>query len=337
MARGSTLFLPTATAVVVATSQGCSSIPDVTFDDGDGGGARLDAGLEGATLDAEDGGGRGDGDVGRPPCGAGSSCVEGVPPGWSVIAFAEGSLPPCPPGFANGKDLRTIDGAAGAATCGCSCSASTTCALSGSVGVAWGPDATCGTPRAPLSAKAGCSKLNGSASFTVPASSFLKLTPPPAPACNASLSSTIPPVRDARACTPVGPDAFSCPGTAACVPQVGAGYSTCIQRVGVNACPAGFPRQRRGGSSATDTRSCSTCSCLAAPCTVALTVHDSSVCGSPKASAASTGACAPLSNGAAFTARAYEVTAAGGGCAAATPPVESGSLVFADELSICCK
>jgi hypothetical protein len=326
-------------ALVLIASGACSSVPDITFDDVDGGSSGSSGGpcvATGAEIcgDGRDNDCNGKADCADPACEAKSSCVDGVPAGWQVVAFAEGARPPCPEGFDESTDVTTVVGASGAAVCGCSCTGSTTCAA-GSLGVALGATAACATSTESLALTTGCGQLNGPASFAVGANTFIKVTAPPPPTCNGTPTSTVTPLREGRVCAPRANDAGGCAATAACAPRVSAGYALCVQKAGSNECPPAFAVARHAGTSATDTRACSACSCVSMPCAVKLTLYDKVNCGAAQATAMTSATCSQIAN-AAFSARGYETTVSGG-CGAASTPLGTGSLVLAGETTVCCK
>lgn len=294
--------------VALAGSAGCSSIPDITFDDADAGGSNT--------------------------CDSNRSCVERVPSDWQVVAFAEGARPPCPSGFGGGADVRSVQGASGPPKCTCNCSGSSSCA-DGKVTLALGTDASCGGSTESLDVENDCERLNGTRDFEVGANAFLRATPPPTPSCNGTSSSSPPPLRDSRICKLEASSAGGCGASSICAPRTGNGYQLCIQKAGANACPSGFSSEHRAGTGAADTRSCSACTCTASPCSVEVKLHDSTNCGSPKVTLTTTGTCTQVST-AAFSARGYE-TKVSGGCGAAGPSQGSGNLSIENESTVCCR
>lgn len=323
-------------ALVLVTSVGCSSIPDITFADVDGGavgegGPCTAIGPE-ICGDGLDNDCNGSADCADPTCSATYSCVDGVPSDWKVIAFAESSRAPCPAGFGESTAVRTVAGASGQGDCTCDCGAAGNCG-SGKVTLAFGTDATCAGSTQSISAASGCDKHNGAASFNVGANTFVKATPPAAPACVGAPKSSLAPLVDGRTCALAATG--GCSGSSSCAPNVTGAYAICVQKAGANACPAAFPKGRRGGTTATDTRACSACTCAASPCSVDIKLHDSMNCGSTKATFKTSAACTKITN-AAFSARGSEATATGG-CTVATPPQQTGALTFVGESTICCK
>lgn len=342
---GRTSFVALASIFALATTTGCSSVPDIVFDDGDGGSSGSSGSSGGPCVksgpeicgDGIDNDCNGRADCADFACVATYSCIDRVPADWQVIAFAEGSRPPCPRGFEDGADVRTVQGAIGAPTCACDCGGSSSCST-GKVTLGLGTDATCGVSTESLDVKNGCVKLIAGNDFAVGASAFLRATAPPTPTCNPiPSSSSIPPLRDGRTCALAGSPGGGCSRASegsSCVPRVGNGYQICLQKAGANSCPSGYSSVRHAGTSAVDTRACSACSCVASPCTVELELHDGIGCNSAKAVVKS-GACTQLTN-AAFNARGYE-TSVSGGCGAASTPQASGTLTLSGETTICCR
>jgi hypothetical protein len=336
--RASLAGLAALSLLLVAALGGCGSVPDITFDDVDGG---ADTGSADASCIATGPEICGDGvdndcnaktDCADPACASRYACVTGLPADWQAVAFAEGARPPCPDGFGAGVDVRTVQGAAGAPSCTCDCGGSCS---AGSVGLAFGRTASCGDSSASLAVTSGCGRL-GTDAFTVASSAYVKVTPPTTPTCNANPSATVTPLRDGRVCSPTGKAAGGCSAASSCLPVVGAGYQLCVEKSGDNPCPSGFPSARRAGTSATDTRTCSACSCKASPCAVEVTLHEASGCGTAELTALSSAGCAQGSNNAAFTARGYE-TRVSGGCETASAPTPGGSLTLQGQSTICCR
>jgi hypothetical protein len=328
-------------ALLLTASGACSSVPDITFAavDVDGGSSGSPGGPcvpSGAEIcgDGRDNDCNGSADCADPACAEKFACVDGVPAGWQVVAFADGARPPCPEGFDESTDVMTVVGATEAAVCGCNCAGVSTCAV-GSLSVALGANAACGTATESLALTTGCGKLNGGDRFSVGANTFIKVTAPQPPACNGNPTSTVTPLREGRVCAATVKDAGGCAASASCAARVSAGFALCVQKAGSNECPPAFPVVRHAGTGATDTRACSACTCASVPCEAKLTLHDSVTCASAQANATTSAACSQIAN-AAFTARGYETTVSGG-CGAASTPLGTGSLVLAGETTVCCK
>ena len=367
MARRASFALSTVATLViaafVATAGACSSLPDLHFDDGTEGGAAeggplaegggTDGGSDGPVVgpcattagpeicdDGLDNDCNGHTDCDDPACGA-FACVATPPDGWALVALALTAPPACPSGFAS-ADVRVL---AGSDTTGCPCtcagSGGTGC-TTGTTGVATGSDATCGTATAMVTSNTGatCTALPMDLPIgSVGSAGFGKLTPPAGPAScvpTASISKTDP--TDGRTCTPskVG---SGCTGAMQCAPKA-AGFTTCIEKAGVQVCPTGFANRRLAGTTSADTRTCTACSCNTTPCSGAVTLWSNSMCNAKtsKLTTAANTACAAPGAGSDqnYTAKFYTSNIAGG-CAVGTAPTAQGALTFTDERTICCK
>ena len=129
-----------ALAVVAGTVVACSSLPELTFGDGDAGGSEgggpegsageggTDAPIDtagcvksGAEIcdDGLDNDCNGLTDCEDPACG-GFACVTPAPDTWQLVAFVAAAPPACPTGYTAPTDLKVLSGSA-MHTCPCSC------------------------------------------------------------------------------------------------------------------------------------------------------------------------------------------------------------------------
>lgn len=328
-------LLASAAAFVLVTTGGCSSVPDITFDDAAGGSSGGPCNPNAATAeicgDGIDNDCDGRADCADRACEGRVSCVD-HPSDWQVIAFAEGTRPPCPDGFGDGIDVRSVQGSAGPPSCACNCGGACS---GGSVGLAFGDNPSCGDASESLDVRTDCRRLTGNADFSVGTNTFMKATAPAAPSCNGAPSAAPPPLRDSRTCKATAQGAGGCSGSSSCAPRVGNGYQLCLQKAGASECPPGFASARRVGTSAVDTRACSACTCKSSPCSVEVKLFEDFGCDTQRLSVTTSGTCSQLTNSG-FNARGYAMKISGG-CEAATPPQGSGSLVLTGESTVCCR
>jgi hypothetical protein len=94
-----------------------------------------------------------------------------------------------------------------------------------------------------------------------------------------------------------------------------------------------YTKERLTGTTADDQRSCTGCSCNAAPCDVELDLWTHPACQSHSAIAI-TGSCAP--NPIVDGVKAYKSKTTSG-CTPATPSMPEGAIVFSNERTICCQ
>lgn len=335
----------------------CSSVPELTFVDDDGGVLLPD----GAVVPRDSGP---DVDPNCKPTGA-EICDDGIdndcngaidcqdkqcgefscqdaPPDWTAIEFAAAARPACPANTAM-NDLRVSAGD-GSATCNCSCASVGGSCTVGTWTVSTGTDATCGvaTKAVPLSSAGACTALTGTA-FSV--SSFVARAFPPGPTMCAPSATVNGPITSGRMCQP-GKYGKGCGTNQVCAPKPPAGAASCVTKLGPSACPGGFTKRSTAGTTEDDQRTCNGCAC-GAPSACAggsVSLYTTSNCKSTGANAehaenisTTCGAPTPDPN---FPVVAFKSTApAGGGCNATptTPATAGGALTFTDQRTVCCK
>ncbi len=345
-------------AVVACTVVACSSLPSLSFvDDDAGGGGGGEGGSEdprpdtagcvktGAEIcdDGLDNDCNGTADCADPACGT-HACVTAAPAGWDLVAFAESAPPACPSSYAS-SDLKILSGSA-TVTCPCSCAGSggsgATCA-GATTAITAGDDVACnaGQVSTTLNSNTGvvCVATPVDLSLGGPGSTgFAKLTPPMGPAtCTPTGSTTKTNTTDGRACAAPTTAAAGCDASSRCLPKA-PGFTMCISKAGPQTCPAGFAKTRRAGTTASDTRACTTCTCNPpAPCATSVTLFANANCTGKKASFAGSACAAPLAGADTnVTAKGYTSTVTGG-CSVGTPSTALGELTFGGERTICCK
>jgi hypothetical protein len=175
--------------------------------------------------------------------------------------------------------------------------------------------------------------------INLPANMFAKATAGTASACGPKKPGLPAALRDSRSCA-VQRAGGGCGAGQVCVPKPGNAFAMCVTKPGAIVCPGAFPSAHRAGTSASDTRTCGTCSCTAAPCTGELHLFDDKDCsGAEKLKINATappGACGHLTN-AAFQMRGYTTTVTGGCVPSGPAPMSTGALTLEGESTICCK
>jgi hypothetical protein len=284
-------------------------------------------------------------DCADPACTAGYACVDNVPAGWTMIAYSEAAtLPACPAPFTGQADIVSLKGSSTpSCSCGCAPMGGGSCTAGNYVlSVADAMDCTGGTPASEnLLANQPCTLLG--TPITVNAMTNAKLVAPAGPAmCNNTVTKTVPPVLAARTCAPHA-EGKGCPGTQVCVAKP-TGFNICATKAGANTCTGPYNIARNSGSSDTDSRDCTACTCNLTACSSTVTISTNNNCNTGKfdnvASTGTTGTCAALGNAMAYNgggAQYYKSTAATGGCALGTGTAPTGSLAFTGQATICCK
>lgn len=333
----------------------CSSIPNVTFSDDEGGvipeGGTGDSIVIGCTPsgpevcdDGIDNDCNGKTDCEDAACTAGFSCQD-APAGWTAVGFAGAARPACP-AATTATDLKVTAGDGSATgTCACSCTSVGGSCTTGSWTVTYASDPACatalGTVTVPLSSGALCPTT--ATSPNVPANAFFKVTPPAPPAsCTATGAGFG--LADGRACQ--GARFGKCANAAqVCAPKPAAGFAACITKTGKDVCPNGFTKRNTAGTAATDSRVCNGCSCNGpAPCTGGgVDLYDNDSCntnGSMRSGVEGITSTCGAQPDEAFTVKYFKARApGGGGCVPASASgTPSGSASFtAGERTVCCK
>jgi hypothetical protein len=232
--------------------------------------------------------------VDAPPADAGcntSACPMAPSASWSVVEFAPSHASPCPAGFTT-EDLVEDPTPGTACSCGSACdmTAAPDCA---DVTL----QTTYGTGCAALGANdstggGSCQGVNGSfggPSVGVNASTVDVSCTGPTPTVDLGGVTA----QEDRVCVP---EATTC-ASRACGASVTAGFQTCLQASGDQACPGSLPTKHSIG---TPDVTCGTCPCRAsAACDGTLTFYAGSQCNG-KSLAVATGACVAVSSGTAI-------------------------------------
>jgi hypothetical protein len=277
------------------------------------------AGSESCTNGVDD---NGDGkvDCADATCGA-YACVSAVPATWTgyftLFDGEPGKDPGCPDTFPTESYLGNATLSAPSATCpDCSCAPpqEQSCTLpdlfvsNSSCAAQQTLPSACGFPVS-IVVDGTCNNLDflqgGDNTCANPVGTTCPTGNQP---CNASIT-VKPPTMSGGKCTPIQPmqtvvpPAWKVLGRACgqtnpgkgcnvgqvCLPEVSAPYQPgiCIQKQGVNACPAAFPNQHIYYDSFTDDRKCAPCQCgppTGASCTTSVTIYTDSACTLPVAS-----------------------------------------------------
>ncbi len=344
------------TSAILLLSFACSSVPEVTYSDDPtnppGGEGGVDGGNDGPVPgctptgqevcdDGIDNDCNGKADCEDPFCTAGFACVDAPPAGWTAVILAPASRPPCPAGYTSPTELRVVTGN-GNFTCQCQCTPSggtnPTCAASGMWTIKTGTDNTCDagadTQQFPASTNNQCqNKMYDSQAFA----EMMPNDQGPA-ACaggDNDNGSRIQP-KDGVKCVPPAAGGKGCSGAQLCKPKA-TGFLQCIAKLGNEACPSGYTKQHRTGTTVNDQRTCSGCTCNTQPCLGEVEIWAQPNCmgnSTAKITTATHGTCAaatPVAN-----AKSFKSTI-GGGCSVATQSTASGALSFGNEETICCK
>ena len=192
------------TAGVLAVALGgaaCSSVPDLTFDDGDGGdaGPCVKTGPE-ICDDGIDNDCNGRTDCADDACGAKYRCVARAPDDWQLTAIVQGGRPGCPDGFGDSSDVKTVRGNTGSPTCGCDCGGASACSPNGIV-AGIDDEPRCSNGNQTFNATSDCERINGNG-LSISTNAFVKATAGSTPpgACRMTANGSVPEVRDGRTC-----------------------------------------------------------------------------------------------------------------------------------------
>jgi len=329
----------------------CSSLPDLRFDDLDGGlvvegGPGTEGGPPGSCVpsgseicdDGIDNDCNGQTDCADSKCDAGFRCAD-VPTGWTAADFAPSTTPTCSSGT-TGTDLSMAAGD-GAASCTCTCAAAGGACANGNFTLNLSSEATCGvaatTGTVPKSG-GNCTALGASFAVTTHA----KIAPVVGPTSCTPTPVKVGPLTSGRLCQ-APRFGGGCGASQVCAPRPATGFQDCITKAGKNVCPSGFSKRSSAGSSATDARTCTGCTC-ASPTACAggsVSLYGNTMCKTAGGNDGAEGigsSCAALAPDMAFTATHYMATPPTGGCGVPTAPATAGgTLTFANDRTVCCQ
>jgi hypothetical protein len=337
-------------------SGGCSSLPDIRFDDdaaalfpGEGGGVEGGIDPNCKPTGSEVCGDGIDNDCnGRTDCQdftcrqQGFSCQD-VPNGWTAVAFSATARPSCPDGT-TAVDLKVSAGDGMTAACNCSCKSAGGSCTTGSFTVVSANDSACTTTPTMTSVP-----VNGTACTAlgndIALANRAMIAEPSAPASCTLTSAVDGALTDGRLCQVQagGSTSGGCDTNQTCARGGTQGLATCITMNGKSACPATFPTRSTAGTDANDSRSCNDCACAApTPCTGgSVSLYDSSACktvGSFKHADNIETSCSTLGPDATFTATFFKSTPPSGGCGALTNQgTVTGGVTFTNERTVCCR
>jgi hypothetical protein len=305
-------------AGVVGVVTACSSVPDITFGEDDGGtktdgnvlpdGNQPDNNTGDAPRDVavdpncvkasatetncEDG--RDDDcdglvDCQDPDCNPTHQCVDKAPAGFDLLAVSDVRTTACAAGYVEQADIEMVTGAN--PSCACKCTDEGGTCTGGTVDVTSAENNTCtmnAQTRALNRTATNCTAIPGGGlpigANNARFESSVAATPPTS--CTVGSTLTLPTTLQGRSCKPPATaNAGGCPPTQVCIRKPAVGYSICTTRpspdAGVPAsCAAPYVTRRRAGTTLTNNTTCdeSACSCNNSACTGSVTVFDTAAC-----------------------------------------------------------
>jgi hypothetical protein len=281
------------------------------------------------------------GDVTGSACtSAGGQCVPEVPNGWTFVGFDANGRPQCPSNMSNSTDV-VADPTGGAATCNCSCDVATdpSCTAD-NIGDMYDTNNTC-------SQNGGQFAGNGGACFNVnnviQLAPYHNLTPPGATggSCKAVTNNSVPPSSETQGRICGGPlfGNGGCGAGQVCAPAV-APLRACVTMQGDQACVGPYTEKHSVGTSISDTRDCTACSCShpTADCVNGqLTFYTQLNCAGQSITLPVDGVCHPNGGGnASYYSHQYSATMQNPSCAKPPPTTPTGSLSLIGEETVCC-
>lgn len=316
------LAMPLAGAVLVACAAitGASDLRIGEVDDG------RDAGDAGPEPEPEDSGSS------LVSCGDQRVCL-GTPSGWTPVALVQGAANVvCPTTYAQKASLK---GVSALAKCNCRCGgAAGPGSCDGDVRFDWG-NATCTLQATNLTVNpdGGCSPVATGAVSQGAKAGLLAPT-----VCAPQISQEMPQPVDVAVCS--GAETTTspiCRSGESCVPAVARGTRLCIARDGEVACPDGPWTRWSAGTSPTDDRACSQCTCGtdATECAKGtLTFYADTACATAAVGRV------PTDDKCAASVVTGEPRAAqykpGTGCTVTKAPTLTGALAFQGARTVCC-
>lgn len=289
-------------------------------------------------------------DCADPECSPQYECVPEVPTGWSKAALSVGARPNCPGGYASSRDV-VLDPTGGAASCVCSCSSSgaascvkgnvtfygpnifgTDCSTIGSTSTSVG-DGAC-QPNLPFGLFG--FGINANANVRV---SSVALTPN---SCTGNVQKTVPSAgaSEGKRCLVSAVLGGGCSAGQVCARRTGTSFQSCVAKSGANACPVTWPTKHDTGTSISDTRSCTTCTCgTTASCGPAtVTFFENNSCGGASVSVTADNACRAMSTpGQAVSSWRYSAQVQNEGCQKTADAQPSGAIAFNGQETVCCR
>jgi hypothetical protein len=290
-------------------------------------------------------------DCADPACGPQYECVPTIPSGWNSAALSIGSRGGCPSGFASQRDV-VLDPTGGAASCTCNCSSSGTASCEKGSVTFYGPNlfgndcSIIGSSATDVADGACRSNLPfGLFGFGIGANapirvSKIALTPN---TCTGNVSANVPPAgtQEGKRCTAqtttVG---GGCSAGLVCARRVGGAYQSCVAKGGSDSCPSGWPTKHDTGTSVTDTRACSACTCgTTASCGPAtVTFFSGNSCDGTAAVATANDSCNAIpTGGQGASSWRYDAAVLNPGCQKTGGGQATGSIAFANAETVCCR
>ena len=261
----------------------------------------------------------------RTPPGA---CVNGLPSGWKLVAFANSRNLACPAGLEQKEVVTAPVAGAGACDCSCTLDATPSC-HKGAMRTAYSTDDSCDKTGASVNVNGtGCTALNGSLSTYFaghPVDAVAHCT------ATATADKTKVTVAQQRYCDiPRACQEDVCNGDA------GNGFSACIATEGDVACPSGWDTRTVVGDDVTlSCAACTGCSASASCTGGKLQFFSDSSCNTPLVTVDVNDTCVSTNGGGNIKSFLYSATPANVQCTGTGP--KTGTVGLAAPRTICCK
>ena len=348
-------------AVIVCA---CSSVPDITYWDGTSGsssggssGTSSGDGAPDVVSDCKSTGPEicddgidndcdGKIDCADSECTPVTECVDPAPAGWTLIAYAASTRPPCTTGFDTPTDFKTVTGT-GTGNCTCACNVSTGTACNADNLAVAVDDNSCANAAVNLATNANCTNITNP--ITVPnQNAAAKVTPPAGPTgCTGATTIAAGSIESGRTCSLANATKLGkgCSGAnQVCAPKP-TGFSVCVMKPGEQPCPDPYTKVNTVGATANDLRSCNACSCEPKGCAGTVELFEDVNCtvgAGKKSTLAIDGTCDLLgTSNRNFTAVRYKTTMPGpaNGCGLVSnfDGTLSGNVEWTDQRTVCCK
>ena len=290
-------------------------------------------------------------DCADPACSPAWSCTAAsIPAGWSIVEYVENARPTCATAY--GTSLDVVEGPSGApATCGCTCGITTpgSCEIGSFTVYVGGAIGGCALIPAATSPGNGGACSPAMPSFAAPDGTKFQIDPIgyTTGSCTPDPTITVPDagfVGQGRLCVDTAGSGAGCTNGGVCAPAVqGGGFSLCISHGGTETCPAGYTTAHTVGTTITDTRSCSACTCGGATATcgpASVTFFADGGCDDDGATVAADSVCndfpGAMAGGPTYVAYEYTAGVQGEGCQA-SPGSPDGGVSLTSPHTVCCQ
>jgi hypothetical protein len=283
------------------------------------------------------------GEVPPPPltgCGTGRVCAQSVDADWSIVLAGTG--PTCPEGYVANTTLVEQPPDTPPAQCSCTCGTvpkSGPCGGSFKLAVSL-LDPQCTVPDGTVPSDGTCASIptnSGNIRFQV--------SPPPAPpqeACPGTPNRKLGVVQEksVRLCSLGAGAGGDCPADRQCIAAPPDGEALCVLSTNAAAaCPEGYPKRRMVGTSLSDARDCSACTCETRfTCKVtSFVASTNSSCTADNVPIPADGVCRAMTASDAYDHAKGTTTIEQGPCEVKTPSTPTGSLALKDPRVLCCR